>query len=355
VGTFIRKLDHKIDSIQSAFYQRKDGLSNACSVEVVQLRLQGMTSFLKKIAFFLSGLVILIVIGVLLPTTPRASTSHLFGKLKMDSLLRNVPSPRLILVGGSNLSLSINSQLLRDSLYVNPINTAISWKIGFVYMFENTLKYVKPSDIIVASIEYSQFYDDAVYGGPDLTRTVFDVGRNEFFDLRFRQYCNMLSNLPHYAFSKFKPSEYFFTRNPGEIYDRNATNAYGDNCKHWNLPSKITQPESPLPVDYDTYAFDILMEFERRVQEKGATLVITFPALQHTSFIIQEKGIKGIERELKDRNFFIVGYPERYVVEDTLIFDTPYHLIKKGVDMRTMLLIEDLKFAFADDIEYEKL
>lgn len=302
-----------------------------------------MKYFIKNVILFSSTLIILIVAGVLLPTTPRATTSHMYGKLKMDSLLKNVKAPRLILLGGSNLSLSINSQLLKDSLDINPINTAISWNIGFVYMFENTLKYIKAGDIIVASLEYDQFYKNAMYGGRDLVRIILDVAPDEFFRLRRQQYWNMLPELPYYALTKFKPNEYLSKRDPLEIYDRNATNQYGDNCKHWGLPSRKIPSENPLPVKYDTYAFDVLKEFETLVKVKGATLLITFPALQESSFKIQRGGIKAIENEFIQRRFLVMGYPERYIMHDTLIFDTPYHLIKKGVDLRTNLLIEDLK------------
>jgi len=108
-----------------------------------------MKSFLKTLLAFAIPLVVLIVVGVLLPPTPRASTSHLFAKKQMDVRLRNAASLRLILVGGSNLSLGINSQMLKDSLALNPINTGISVGIGLCYMLDNTLKHVRKNDIVV--------------------------------------------------------------------------------------------------------------------------------------------------------------------------------------------------------------
>ncbi|MEA2041760.1 MAG: hypothetical protein U9N85_04330 [Bacteroidota bacterium] len=35
--------------------------------------------------------------------------------------------------------------------------------------------------------------------------------------------------------------------------------------------------------------------------------------------------------------------PERYKIPASMIFNTPYHLLKIGVDYRTELLIEDIK------------
>jgi hypothetical protein len=74
---------------------------------------------------------------------------------------------------------------------------------------------------------------------------------------------------------------------------------------------------------------------------------LTFPALQQTSFELEKEKIKAIEKELRKRDLLLIGTPERYVIPDTLIFDTPYHLTKTGVDLRTRLLIEDLKLAAA--------
>ena len=258
-----------------------------------------MKSFVTKLTSFLAILLLLTVFGVLLPPTPRASTSHMFAKLKMDSLLGHVKSPRLILVGGSNLSLSINSQLLKDSSGLNPINTGISWDIGLLYMFDNTLKYVKEGDIVIASMEYNQFFNNVMFGGEDLVRTIFDVSPREFFHLRFRQLYNIAPHIPYYAFSKFNPREYLFTRDPFEIYDRNAINQYGDNCKHWNLASRDVRPIDPLPLVLNEYALNILSRFESDIRHKGARLYLTFPALQQTSFELEEKKIKAIEKDLE--------------------------------------------------------
>ena len=48
---------------------------------------------------------------------------------------------------------------------------------------------------------------------------------------------------------------------------------------------------------------------------------------------------------LKKWRFNLLSNPERYIIPDSLIFNSEYHLTKKGVDMRTFLLIEDLKKA----------
>ena len=211
-----------------------------------------MKSFLKTLLIFSIPLTLLIIIGLALPPTPRSATSHLFAKYKMDSLLRHVSSPRLILVGGSNISLSINSQIFRDSLEINPINTGISINIGLSYMLDNTLRHVRKNDIVIVSPEYDQFFNRVSLGGEDLVRTVFDVSRKSVFDLRPSQAINIAPLIPYYSLSKFKIREYTSPRDPSEIYDRDSFNEYGDNAKHWNLPAQSVEPLKPL----DAKAFD---------------------------------------------------------------------------------------------------
>ena len=53
--------------------------------------------------------------------------------------------------------------------------------------------------------------------------------------------------------------------------------------------------------------------------------------------------IELVESKLKENGFIIISKPERYKIADSMMYNSPYHLIKKGVDYRTLLLIEDLK------------
>ena len=158
-----------------------------------------MKRFLTKLSLFAAGWILIIAVGILIPTTPRASSSLLLAKIEKDSLLSTVQSPRIILIGGSNVSLSINSRIIRDSLDHNPVNTGISANIGLAYMLDHTLQYVRPNDIIIVSPEYSQFYDHLAYGKEELLRTILDVAPNEIFDLRRKQVWQIIKYLPRYA------------------------------------------------------------------------------------------------------------------------------------------------------------
>lgn len=303
-----------------------------------------MIRFLKNTALFVSLFIILIIIGIMLPRTPRASRAHLTSQSDKDLLLRDAPSPRLILIGGSNISMSVNSQLLYDSLKLYPVNIGLSASIGLLYMLDNTLQYVKAGDIIIISPEYSQFYENLSVGTEDLLRVVIDKSPFAIFQLRLAQFSNSIKYIPRYALSKFKPTEYFFHSNTQQVYLRSSFNKYGDMDTHWLLKGSSFATLDPLiPALYDKNVMAYLHQFNTICEQKGARAYITFPALHEKSFDQDSVEINRIEKRIRAEGFAILGSPLRYRMPDSIMFDTPYHLIQPGVNRRTQLLMEDLK------------
>jgi hypothetical protein len=301
---------------------------------------------LKILVFFSIPLTLMILVGMILPPTPRASTSLLFAKVEKNTLLKKVPLPRLILVGGSNLSFGINSQMLKDSLKLNPINTGIHASIGLKYMMNDVLDNIRAGDIVIIAPEYEQFYGNYADGGDELLRIVVDVDRESLDTLDLKQWLNILPYFPRFSLSKLKPSEYFFQQSSQiGVYERRAFNKYGDVYIHWNLPSSEFQPMGKNYKNINQNIIKEMIDFREKVLKKGAILYITFPGFQYSSFENDQENIFEIEKGLIENGFVLLGTPERYKMPDNMMFDTPYHLNKEGVDLRTQKLIEDLKEA----------
>lgn len=303
--------------------------------------------FLAKIsAFLIIPSFFWIVAAAAIPPTPRASTSHLFAELDKNSLLQNTPSPRLILVGGSNLSFGINSQLIKDALNVNPVNTGIDFKLGLKYMMDSTTEFVKPGDIVVLVPEYDNFYGSTAYGKEELLRTVFDVDQSNTNSLSLKQWLNIVVFLPKFSLSKLNPSEYIFEKdNEIGVYERRAFNQYGDVHLHWTLEREEFLPYEPISEEFNNDVIEQIAMFQKEVRERGAVLYITFPCLQDISFENRKNQILEVENRLRENRFLILGTPKKYKMPDQLMFNTPYHLLKEGVDIRTRLLIDDIRRA----------
>lgn len=164
--------------------------------------------------------------------------------------------------------------------------------------------------------------------------------------LDYKQYFHLIQFVPQFAQSKLQPIVLFY-KYPKDtivgIYDRLAFNTYGDAFVHWNLPGENPKPYPVITGKFNDDILKTLIDFKNSVYQKKAKLYITFPGYQYSSYENCITAIKQVEQQLRDNKFVLISTPEEYIMPDSLIFDTPYHLIKKGVDYRTELLIKDLK------------
>ncbi|MDR2810272.1 MAG: hypothetical protein LBB84_06915 [Tannerellaceae bacterium] len=303
-----------------------------------------MKSFLLKCTLFTLLVISGLILGLALPVTPRASKSSFYSAIQKDSLLANVDSPRMIFIGGSNISFGLNSQMIKDSLNINSINTGISAGLGLKFMLENTAQYVKEGDIIIAPLEYVHYTNDYDYCSETLLRIIMDVNKGYLRLLNFRQTLRLLPLVLNYINSKLRLSAYFnFEIDP--IHSINSFNAYGDEYAHWNMENRNFEPYGRLN-EFNRQIIGKIKNFEKTVEQKGATFYITYPSYMDKSFYESEDIIADIQSEL-EKNFKVLGTPERYMMSDSLMFDTSYHLNKKGLEIRTVRLIEDIKNAQA--------
>lgn len=301
-----------------------------------------MRTFIQQITLFTSIFILLIVIGVLLPTTPRASRSLFMGSIKKDSLLEYTPAPRMIFIGGSNVSFGLNSQLIKDSLGINPINTAIHVSIGLKYMLESTLGYVKAGDIIVLIPEYNHFFAAVHKPSEELLRVILDVDYSRLKHLTPMQGINLLRFLPKYALSKYKITEYL-NQKVRPAYSAHAFNQFGDTYAHWNLPPVGFDPYTKIKQPFNPKVIALIKQYEAAVRKKHAVLYVSYPCLQATSFQNLSTNIHTVAHALEESGLPLLGTPDQFKMADSLCFDTPYHLTYAGVNLRTQQLFQDLK------------
>ncbi|MDR2814829.1 MAG: hypothetical protein LBB79_09300, partial [Prevotellaceae bacterium] len=298
-----------------------------------------MKKFLIKIAIFTLFIILFLILGLALPVTPRASKSYFYSSIQKDSLLAHVDSPRMIFIGGSNVRMGLNSQMIKDSLNVNPINTGITSGLGIKFMFDNVGEYVKRGDVIIAPIEYVFYTYDYNYCAETLLRMIMDANKDYLHLLSFQQAFNLLAYMPRYVISKFDLRTYFNIET--DPADPMFLNKYGDECAHWNMENRHFEPYSRLD-EFNQQIIGKIKDFEKTVEQKGAKFYISYPPYNDRSFYKSSDIIAAIRSEL-EKNFKVLGTPERYMMPDSLMFDSPYHLNGKGVNIRTSRLIEDFR------------
>lgn len=311
-----------------------------------------MKKFLVKLLLFIiPGLLIFSVI-VYLPPSKAYQKSLFYSIIDKNKLLENTPGPRLIFIGGSNLSFGLDCKMIKDSLQIEPINTGIHLGLGLKYMLSNAGNYIRQNDIVIVCPEYQQFYGDIANGELELLSVIIDVYPESFKFLDHKQYYSLLRNIPMYMESKWNGliDKADIDTLVG-IYDRKAFNSFGDAFIHWKFTKEKVIPFGKIEGKLNSDAFKALENFRNLVNMRKANLFITFPCYQDLSFKNAVPQIKEVERCLIKYGYNLLSKPERYIIPDSLIFNTPYHLTKKGVDFRTALLIDDLNRCLGENVK----
>jgi len=307
-----------------------------------------MRKFLLKLVFLIIIPSILISLIILrLPTSNRFNKCLLWAIYDKQILLKETKNPRIIFIGGSNISFGLNSKLIKDSLNINPINTGLTAQLGLKFMLSDIERYVKRNDIIVLTPEYQQFYSDYANGDIELLSLLVNISPELIILLDFKQFIKLSKYLPELMNSKLNDFIYNDTTNTDKqtigIYDRKSFNSFGDAYIHWSLPK---EKYSTYAIEGDVFnndALDRLNNFRNVIEKKGAKLFICFPGLEASSFDKSLIKIEEVENRFKKLRFCLLSSPERYKMPDSLMYNSIYHLTKEGVDFKTQLLIQDLK------------
>lgn len=282
---------------------------------------------------------------------PVANESLLGALPGKHALLKNAQSPKIVFVGGSNLSFGLDSMRISEEFQMPVVNMGIHAGIGLRYMMDDVLPYVKKNDVIVLVPEYSLFYAPGYYGGIELVSILFDIFPQGRLFISIQQWQKLapyvliyagtkIKNIPSLIINKFKPKPKIIG-----IYDRRSFNSFGDAYIHWDKPSEIVScaPKASGKETVNAFVFSEIKEFKNNLQKIDAKLIILPPVYQECSFNNQQYIIKQVETKLNENALAYLSPPLRYSFADNFIYDTYYHLNKQGIDLRTTRVIEDLK------------
>jgi len=306
-----------------------------------------MKKFIGKILLFGLFVLLLLLFGASRITTGWQG-DYMFALIDKFERLETEKSPKIVLIGGSNLAFGMDSKTLSQYYNMPVINMGLHAGIGLRFLLEEIKPYIKKNDIVIIIPEYSHFYDTYLGTGSDLTNTILNVYPQGFRYLTVRQCLMILSEFPRYSIDNLQ-SAYIdgqaFKKHEHNIYARNKFNCYGDMTAHWTEPSYINYQYKELktrPIDSK-----MLKELEQYIlfyQSQGAEVVILPPAIVNTEAQSMRKEIQQVTEAFSKNNNIAYQYfhPEKYFLPDSLGYDTKYHFLKSGIDIRVGFLIEDL-------------
>lgn len=315
-----------------------------------------MKNFFIKSALFLTLLSIMLVMSTFFLPNPALNGSMYLALLDKHALLEKKQGPGLILVGGSNLSFGLSSEVLEQGLGMPVVNMGLHAGIGLKYSLQDVEPFLVKGDVLVISPEYEQLYADDTsinLGAVDLLYILFDIYPRGRQLLDSAQWLHLSRLIPGYAAGKFTQGLKYLafsikdlikkTPTKTGVYDRAAFNGYGDVSLHWTMAPESFRPREYREVEVDLTMIEFLKEYSARVRARGVRVLFVPPVFQQQSFTNIRPNIEKIAAAMGSAGLNLLAPPERYVLPDDKFFNSPYHPNGEGVILRTRLLLTDLQ------------
>ena len=290
--------------------------------------------------------------------------NYLAAVLEKDHLIRTTPSPKIILVGGSNLAFGIDSRMMQDSLGLRVVNMGLYAKLGLRYMLAQVKPYINRGDIVLIVPEYDQFYGNFSEGDQTLNTALLYAPADRIRDfvksysvidvvLRPRVESVRRSFFQATA-SAFGVKDKYFPPDTNPVYNRHSFNQFGDVVSHLGKksmnPDSIYVKELPPAKEFNKRTLDELNGIGDAARERGAHAYFLFPSYIDRSYTINTSQIAWLNDRLSRRmNVPILGSPADFVYPSNWFFDTRFHLNALGRGPRTVKMIEILRAARTAD------
>ncbi|MEO5904999.1 MAG: hypothetical protein ABIQ55_13370, partial [Gemmatimonadaceae bacterium] len=290
----------------------------------------------------------------------KVDNDYIAAVLEKDRLIRHTPSPKIILVGGSNLAFGIDSHMMEDSLGVHVVNMGLYAKLGLRYMLAQIKPYIRRGDIVVVVPEYDQFYGNFANGDNTLNTALLYAPSDRISDF-VKSYSiidvvvrpraeNARRAFLHAAAAAVGRENQFYPPDTNPVYNRHSFNDRGDVISH--LGRKGKDPDSifvralPSLKTFNAKTVDDLNGIADDASTVGAKSYFMFPSYMERAYALSDKAIDSLQAKIGGASRMpFVGSARDFVFADSLFFDTRFHLTGAGRAIRSVRMIDILRAA----------
>ena len=314
-----------------------------------------MKSFIQHIAKFLAILILIIVIVLWLggmDSPIDVESDYMAAIIDKHSRLKETSSPRILLVGGSNIVFGFDSERIEKEFEVPVVNLGLHGGLGMQFIMNELKSILNDGDIICLSLEYSMPLDgnyrlqkrtasyfpeafDYISNYPDPIKEI---------DSRIKNIRRMANYLYQSAMKTIEGSNSLVTDDGIEVYSRKAFNSYGDNISHLNKKPPYKLRIKMVSMNQYYKKIDELNKLFHFANKKNAKVYFFYPSYAQTAYEMNKITIVEYQFDIKrDLNIPVLNNPKDFVFNDSLFYDTVYHLNKEGRKIRTEEFINILK------------
>ncbi|MGQ9830944.1 MAG: hypothetical protein ACUVQI_04900 [Thermochromatium sp.] len=299
------------------------------------------------------GLLFWFQLGHPVPSTRWMAEAYALKQTRAAAL----PSPKVVILAGSNALFSLDSGLLEAAWGWPVVNLGVNAALGLDYILHSAEPYLNPGDLVLMPLEYPLYQGDTT---PSAQLLDYVIGQDPDYwrSLPLPKQVAFVARLPAarlIAGLRRQPDPL----PPGEgLYGGRHLDARGDYID--NDPERLTPAERAVVAashaaaraKRHTYGRDDrpnapgwhqIRAFQRRLQARGITLWLVPPTLMDQTSYHTDPHERRYYETLPERvralgvSFF--GEPQSFMYAPEDFFDTPYHLTAAARVRHTQRLI----------------
>jgi len=259
-------------------------------------------------------------------------------------MIDTVPSPKIVCIGGSASAFSVDGKQLSDSTGLKVVNAGMSAGMGYRSILTMAADRLKPGDIAVFILEHGFYYNRQNQGNGDKNFYEF-LSSNPWYlkHVTLDQWINLPAFVNDVTYANFKRWQ-AGKRNQDKVYSSKGIGPYGDMESHKGLkptkaipsvkPMKYRKKLSPVFQEYVNCVFDDLTQ-------RGVRVFWGYPAASATyAWKPTLDATMGM-----DLHAVKLGNPHEVIFNDTMFYDTDYHLRYEHREKYNAILGHHLKMA----------
>lgn len=301
------------------------------------------TSSFKEIIVFIVklGLFCLFAFLYINHVLPQYSGEYNAALIDKVERLKSINEPKIVLIGNSNLSFGIDSELLEKEIGMPVVNMGLHGGLGNAFHEEMARYKVNKGDVYI--ICHTDFSDDDSISDAVLAWITIENHYELWKILRIKDLYTMAKGFPIYL----KKCLDLYVTGEGNAdnggLSRSAFNQYGDigilrEGSEYTFTDKVTCPKiSPITVKR-------LNKLNKYLESKGAVMLVAGYPIGKGELTDDIQKYEEFTEELREQlDCDVISDYSDYMFEYNYFYNSYLHLNTEGAKIRTEQLIEDIK------------
>lgn len=271
-----------------------------------------------------------------------------------NRIAQSIKTPKLAIISGSNAIFGISCKTIQQQKKVPCLNGGTNGSLGTDYLFKRARPWLKPGDIVLLPLEYEFYTYQKI---PNDAYISYILARDPQY-LRSVDFLTQLRFITGVSFQRLRLGIIAKLKTPergNANYQSQNLNEYGDetsNLKETTNKEQLIKVSKEQPMAFingaikSTYGMKMIREFTLWCQQNNIVVLATWPntiRFEAYSGQSQQLFFQSIEQFYNKLGVPLLGKPEDFMYEKSMIYDTSYHLNDRGVIQRTKKIIELLK------------